>query len=136
MGKYDDIINMPHHVSDFHKPMPIRNRAAQFAPFAALTGHEDAIEEVERITELFSELSETEKNLISQKLNKALEFDLLVKITFFVPDRKKKGGKYKSLTGRIKKWEKTDQVLVMENGKNLPVEFISEIYIIKNDEDF
>ena len=73
MGKYDDIINLPHHVSDYHKPMPMRNRAALFAPFAALSGHDDAIAETRRITESFKELSDDEKTLVSRKLTYAIE---------------------------------------------------------------
>lgn len=131
MGKYDDIINMPHHVSDFHTPMPMRNRAAQFAPFAALTGHDDAIEEAIRQTENFLELSDEEKQNISHKLNYAIEKKIFVKINYFVPDSRKKGGHYKSLVGKIKKLDEFEYKIEMEDGIKLPVKFISEIYLKK-----
>lgn len=73
MGKYDDIINLPHHVSDYYKPMSMENRAAQFAPFAALTGHSEAIAETQRITEQIKELSDYEKTELSSKLSLILQ---------------------------------------------------------------
>lgn len=132
MGKYDNIINLPHHVSDYHKPMPMRNRAAQFAPFAALSGYENAIDETMRLTESFKELSDEEIDLLSRKLQYAIDNKSFIKITYFVPDKKKAGGAYKSLSGTIKKWEEVDNILIMKDGKKIPIEFISEIDIKGN----
>ena len=136
MGKYDDIINLPHHVSDYHRPMPMRNRAAQFAPFAALSGHEDAILETQRLTEKFKELSEEEINNLSRKLNYAVEKSSPIRLTYFVPDRRKVGGSYKSLEGTIKKWDEADNSLLMKDGTIISVNFISEIDIMDNIFDF
>ena len=86
MGKYDDIIDLPRHVSLYRKPMPMANRAAQFAPFAALNGHEEAIEETVRITERKKELSEEEISEISKGLSLAISEGLPLKIIFFCPD--------------------------------------------------
>ena len=135
MGKYDDIINLPHHVSDYHKPMPMKNRAAQFAPFAALSGHDESIAETIRLTEAFKELSENEKNLLSSKLNYAIENLSLTEITYFVPDLRKSGGSYKKVIGRIKKWYEYDNVLVLKEGSIIQIELISNINILdgKND---
>ncbi|MCH5243123.1 MAG: hypothetical protein J1F67_12030 [Muribaculaceae bacterium] len=136
MGKYDDIINLPHHVSDYHKPMPMANRAAQFAPFAALSGYEDAIYETSRLTEAFKELSDDEKNLLSRKLNYAIENLSLTEITYFVPDNTKAGGSYKSVTGRIKKWDEYDNTLVLRDGKIIRIDLISEINIKDSNIEF
>lgn len=127
MGKYDDIIHLPHYVSDYYKPMPMRNRAAQFAPFAALSGHDDAIRETQRLTETFKELSENEKNYLSDKLKSALEKMSIIQITYFIPDKIKKGGKYKNLSGTIKKWDEIENSITMEDGNIIPIRFISEI---------
>ena len=136
MGKYDDIINLPHHVSDYHKPMPMANRAAQFAPFAALSGYEDAIYETSRLTEAFKELSDDEKNLLSRKLNYAIENLSLTEITYFVPDKTKAGGSYKSTTGRIKKWDEYDNTLILRDGKIIRIDLISEINIKDSNIEF
>lgn len=129
MGKYDDIINLPHHVSDYHKPMPMAHRAAQFAPFAALSGHDDAIAETIRLTESFKELSEDEKNLLSRKLNYALENHSAVEITYFVTDKTKSGGFYSRVSGRIKKWDEYDNTLVLKEGNIIRIDLISQINI-------
>ena len=132
MGKYDDIINLPHHISDYHKPMSMINRAAQFAPFAALNGHDDAIEEAARTTESFKEISEEEKIYLSRKLKFAIENNSLVNIKFFVEDQNKSGGSYKKVMGNIKKWDELDNVLLMSDGLTIPIPYIYEIRIIKN----
>ena len=128
MGKYDDIINLPHHVSDYHKPMPMENRAAQFAPFAALSGHDEAIAETMRLTESFKEISEDEKELLSRKLNYALENNSIVEITFFIPDKTKTGGHYKRVAGRIKKLEEYN-TLILWDGSIIRIELVSDINI-------
>ena len=136
MGKYDDIINLPHHVSDYRKPMPMANRAAQFAPFAALSGHDDAMTETARITDLFKELSEVEKNMLSRKLNLAIKNHSLVAITYFVPDKIKAGGSYQKITQRIKKWEEYDNTLLLENSLKISVDLISDIVLKDNNIEF
>ena len=136
MGKYDDIINLPHHVSDYHQPMPMRNRAAQFAPFAALSGHDEAIAETIRRTESFKELSDDEKTLISRKLNYAIENLSLTEITYFIPDKTKAGGSYKKVTGRIKKWDEYDNTLVLRDGKIIRIDLISEINLKDSDIEY
>lgn len=129
MGKYDDIINLPHHVSDYHKPMPMSNRAAQFAPFAALSGHEEAIAEISRVTEPFQELTDEEKIRISKKLMIAIKNACKIKIKYFIPDKTKPGGSYKRLTTTVKKWNEYDRSLILGNGKIIPIDFISEVEI-------
>ena len=127
MGKYDDIINLPHHVSQVHKPMPMEKRAAQFAPFAALSGHDEAISETSRVTEDMKELSDIEITKISRKLNYALENKIPVKINYFVPDKSKTGGSYQITRGIIKKWDELENTLLMKDGNIIHLAFISEI---------
>ena len=97
LKKYDDIINLPHPVSKKHPQMPLLDRAAQFAPFAALTGYGEALTETARLTDTKIELDEGEIERINAKINYLidnLETAPTVEITYFVPDKKKKGGKY------------------------------------------
>ena len=130
MGKYDDIIHLPHHVSDYHLPMPMSHRAAQFAPFAALSGHDDAIAERIRTTEAFKELTDEEKNLLSGKMKYALEKQCRIEIKYFCKDKTKPGGAYKKISGIIKKWDEYDHTLVMRSGAIISIGMISEINIL------
>ena len=104
--KYDDIIDLPRHKSSTRPPMPREKRAAQFAPFAALTGHEEAVKETARLTDKKIELDETMKAILNEKL-KIIKRDLVkkpyVEITYFQPDKRKAGGYYYSINGRVKK---------------------------------
>lgn len=136
MGKYDDIINLPHHVSDYHKPMSMANRAAQFAPFAALSGHDEAIADVMRLTDSFKELAEDEKNILSRKLHYSVENLSSVEITYFVPDKNKSGGSYKKIKGKIKKWREIDRTIVLNDGMEILIDLISEINIKSENIEF
>ena len=102
--RYDDIIDLPHHTSKKHPRMPLLDRAAQFAPFAALTGHEAAIKETARLTEEEIELDENRKELLDlrlQQLQECLAEQPMVTVTYFKPDEKKAGGAYVSVTGVV-----------------------------------
>lgn len=104
--KYDDIINLPHHVSKKHLPMSVADRAAQFSPFAALTGYEDAIAETARQTTEKIPLSETEEELLNRRMNYLKEHiseHPKIKITYFKADKLKAGGAYLTKTGILKK---------------------------------
>ena len=129
MGKYDDIINLPHHVSDYHTPMPIENRAAQFAPFAALNGHDEAIAEIARLTEKRKDLSEEEITLLSKKLYYALEKEVEIKVKYFIPDNTKSGGNYQTVSGTIKKWNEIEQTLLMKDDIIIPINLIADIIL-------
>ena len=133
MGKYDDIIDLPHHVSDYHRRMTMENRAAQFAPFAALTGHEDALAETARETQEMKELSEIEINGISRKLHYAIENRIPVRITYFLPDKTKSGGTYREISGSIKKRDEISGTLIFEDSRVIPISFISDIVEIEVD---
>ena len=119
MGKYDDIINLPHHVSKVHPQMGMINRAAQFAPFAALSGYEDALDETARLTDAEIELSEGSIQEINDKLRflaEHLSDHIEATILYFVPDAKKAGGRYLSITGEIKKVKAFEQEIEMMDG--------------------
>ncbi len=126
MGNYDDIINMPHHVSTKHPKLSMKQRAAQFAPFAALVGYGDAVNETARFTEDRIELTSEEKSIINNKL-KELQNNQKVTVTYFVPDLKKSGGKYVTIIGNVKKIDKNNQYLVLTNKKEIPLNEIIEI---------
>lgn len=131
---YDDMINLPHHVSKTHPPMSIANRAAQFAPFAALTGYDEAIGETARLTDHKMELDEDHKAILDQKVQvilEEIETHSEVTVTFFQPDERKSGGVYKSVTAPLKKIDEYAHTLIMENGQVLPIE---DIYDIEREE--
>ena len=119
--KYDDIINLPHHVSKKHPQMSLHDRAAQFSPFAALTGHKAAINETARLTDEKQILSED----VIAKLNEQL--NLIVTITYFVPDDRKSGGAYISNTGVVKKINEYNHTVVLTDKTVIPIEQISEM---------
>lgn len=128
--KYDDIINLPHHVSSTRPHMSIEERAAQFSPFAALTGHEDAIKETARQTEREIILDENELEILDEKL-KAILSDKSdnknIKVVYYVPDENKNGGKYVECSGRVKRMDEYRHVLVMEDGTEINVGRIVDI---------
>ena len=117
---YDDIIHLPHHVSRNHPQMPLRDRAAQFAPFAALTGYEAAIGETARLTAERRELS----SQVAAELNRRLT-DLAarlpdrpeVTIEYFIPDERKAGGAYVSVTGVVRNISTAERTVTMERGE-------------------
>lgn len=131
-GKYDDIIGLPHPTPQNHIRMPLSSRAAQFAPFAALTGHSEAIKETARTTEQQIELDESMKELINDKLlllEQNFEEHPLVTIIFFFADKNKSGGSYISSTGFIKKFLKYEQTLIMSDDCTIPINDIFDIQI-------
>ncbi len=129
-NKYDDIINLPHYISKKHPQMSIEARAAQFAPFAALTGHSDAIRETARLTDERIEIDEDLKVIIDSKLQmiqKKISLKPKVSITYFVPDEKKKGGEYVTVVGNVKKIDKYNQTIVFTDNVIIPINEIIEI---------
>lgn len=132
MNKYKDIINLPHHVSKTRNPMSLYNRAAQFAPFAALTGYDEAIKEKARLTEQRIELSDEFKNILNQKLqilNKNINSHPKVTITYFELDNKKSGGVYKTISGNIKKIDEYNKKLIFLDKNELRFNEIHDIEI-------
>lgn len=122
MKKYDDIIHLPHHVSPRHPPMPLQARAAQFAPFAALSGHEDNIREAGRQTDDWVELGEDAGEELDAKLS-AIRAMVCPKarIVYFSPDRKKDGGEYRVEEGEIKKIDDIFGEITFKNGTQIAI---------------
>ena len=133
--RYDDIINLPHYQSKKRAHMSLEDRAAQFASFAALTGHEEAIEETARLTEKKIVLDEAAKEAISEKLfeiSQSLDKKWNVSITYFKPDRFKEGGAYLTDIGVVKKIDEVEKIVVMDNGMRVEIEGIIGVGIDKD----
>lgn len=127
---YEDIINLPHHISKKHRPMPREARAAQFAPFAALTGYESDVNEAARYTGKRRELREYETERLNRRINEiqdGIHGNTEVIITYFKPDEKKAGGEYLNIGGRVRKIDDYGRTLTLTSGASIPLDDISEI---------
>ena len=125
MKSYEDILHLPHHVSPVRQQMTMQERAAQFAPFAALTGHSAAIAETARQTEQRVELDEYEIDALNarlQHLAARLHERPQVSITYFQPDERKSGGSYVTAAGVVKKIDADHQRLLLVDGTRIPME--------------
>lgn len=130
MDKYDCIINLPHHVSSKRPQMPMMDRAAQFSPFAALTGYGDAIIETTRQTDEKVDMDEEAYAILNRKFRLLMEqIDELpeVGITYFEPDARKSGGAYLTATGTLKKIDEFERILVMSDGKKIRMDEVIDI---------
>ena len=130
MSKYEDIMDHPHHISKKRPQMSMHDRAAQFSPFAALTGYESAIEETARVTDRRVELDEYELQKLDEQLQEILEHITEhpeVNITYFMSDEKKEGGAYVTKKGCVKKLEKYEQRIVLLDGTKIEIPDIVEI---------
>ncbi len=126
---YEDIIDLPHHVSATRPHMTMPDRAAQFSPFAALTGYGDAVNETARRTDSRIELDEYEKAALNERLQ-VIADNLRcaeISVTYFLPDIKKSGGKYITLTGCVKKIDDYERVIVMQSNTRIPIDDIVAI---------
>ncbi len=129
-GPYDDIINLPHHVSATRPRMSRENRAAQFSPFAALTGHGDAVAETARLTDDRIELGESAAADLEMRLNMLAELagsKPEVTITHFRPDAKKDGGSYVATTGKVKRIDGYEHAIVLDSGEKIRIQDILDI---------
>ena len=123
-NRYDDIIGHPHHRSQNRPPMPIENRAAQFAPFAALSGHDEALEETARVTTSKIEITEEEKYEIARLLDLSLNRGLAVRISYFVKDQNKNGGEYKEIEGTVSKIDSYEKIIILESELQIDLDDI------------
>lgn len=127
---YDDIINLPHHVSATRPQMSRMDRAAQFSPFAALTGYDAAIKETGRLTDEKIEMDEEALDILNMKfqiLARSLDDEPEVTFTYFKPDERKAGGAYIDVTGKVKKVDDFERLIVMQNGTKMPMDDILNI---------
>ncbi len=131
--KYDDIINLPHHVSTKRGRMTMYDRAAQFSPFAALTGHDEAIEETARLTDRKAEIDEKTKSILNDKLrfiSENINKKPTVTITYFLADTLKSGGAYIKADGVVRKIDSVEKTVIMEDRRVIPV---CDIYDIEGE---
>lgn len=129
-SKYKDIIDLPHHQSLRRPRMAMIDRAAQFSPFAALTGHNDAIIETARLTDRKIELDEGTKSIIDEKIQMISDFLFekpTVTFTHFEPDIKKEGGTYLNTTGTVKKIDEFKREVILTDGRIILIEHIYDI---------
>ena len=127
---YDDIIHLPHHVSKTRPQMSLEDRAAQFSPFAALTGYDAAILETGRLTEEKSELGEETQAILDRKqryLAEIIDTKPEITVTYFVPDEKKSGGAYSTVTGFLKRIDEYERVLMLTDGRKIQLDAILDI---------
>lgn len=130
MNSYNDIINMPHHISGKHRPMS--GRAAQFAPFAALTGYDDCIEETSRLTDEKKELTPDIAAELEKKTAFLVETEQdspFVTIEYFVPDEKKSGGRYITVSGNFKRIDEYNNNMILTNGNKIPLDDIFRLEV-------
>ena len=127
---YDDIINLPRPVSKKHPPMPMAKRAAQFLPFAALSGFEGEIAETARLTQAAPELGEDALVALDEQLS-LLRQRLLdrpeITVTRFVPDEKKTGGRYETLTGTVRRLDEPNRALILSDGTRIDLDALVEL---------
>jgi len=130
---YEDIVNLPPHISKRHPQPSMMERAARFAPFAAITGYEEMVLEEARVTEERIDLDEGALSLLNEKLNMIQEFldeEPEITITYFEPDKKKSGGAYVSITGTVKRIDEYEHLVLMTDGKKIS---INEIYDLQGE---
>ena len=129
---YSDIIDMPRPEPKRHTRMPVGARAAQFAPFAALSGYASVIEEISRHTEEKPNLDESVKQKINRRLLSLKKYPdrfRTVRVEYFLPDSKKSGGSFETVTGQVEKVDDFDQTLILSNGISIPFDDILELVI-------
>ena len=132
-NNYDDIIALPHHRSERHPHMPLQDRAAQFAPFAALTGFGDAVDETARLTQERIDLTESERAQIDlqlQELDARLGEDPAVHIVYFRQDPLKDGGEYVTAVGRVRRLDRVRQTILLDDGTEV---YFTDIYALSGD---
>ena len=127
---YEDIIHLPHHVSATRPRMSLIDRAAQFSPFAALTGYDEAIKETGRLTDDRIELDENTRTALDIKqayLAENINIHPEISITYFLPDTKKDGGEYVTATGSLKRIDEYERMLIFMDGRKVPMDEIANI---------
>lgn len=133
LDRYQDMLDLPRPPSPSHAPMRRRDRAAQFAPFAALTGFGGVIRETGRLTDRRVELGESDRAELERTLNfldSQEEEHPAVQVAYFLPDARKEGGAYVTVTGRLKRIDQTKGMLLLQEGTQIPIRDIRSVGII------
>lgn len=133
--KYVPIIDLPHHTSTEHPRMSKEARAAQFAPFAALTGFEDLVKETGRSTDSQKELTEDRKSEIDLELHRLMLSGECSEIVYFVPDTRKSGGKYLKTVGRIVRFDEYERTVILEGGARIPIDRLIDLRPYKENDN-
>ena len=134
MRNYDDIINLSRPQYHDLPPMPIHDRAAQFSPFAALVGYDAAVEETARLTDSRREMEEDEINELNRQLselNKRLSERPRIRVTYFIRDRKKEGGRYASKIGNARTIDQAENRIIFTDGESVPVKDMYSVVFIE-----
>ena len=131
MSRYEDIINLPHHQSDKRPHMSNYERAAQFSPFAALTGFDDEINEAARLTDCCPQLTEEQLNSLDEAIQRISDLDKpLIAVTFFVPDVNKAGGSYRVYTGTLRFLDLGEGKLKFTDDTAIPLDDVVDVRVI------
>ncbi len=128
--KYADIINMPHHISPNRPRMSDIDRAAQFSPFSALTGYDSTVAEAGRLTSKKCEISEDVKTILNEKMQMIRDYlddKPFISVTYFVPDKRKDGGAYVTVSGVVKEISEYDRAIILNDKTSIPIEQICDI---------
>ena len=129
-NRYSDLLDLPHPTSPRHPRMPILDRAAQFAPFSALTGYDDAIEETARLTDSMLEMTEDRREQLDRQyqiLLVSVERHPQVEVTYFLPDTRKDGGAYRTVRGRLLRIDEVERIMQLENGQRIPLDAVCNL---------
>ena len=132
---YDDIINLPHYEPKHHPRMPMEARAAQFAPFAALTGYDSAIQESGRLTDSWIDMGQSANDELNRKmelLTSKIEEHPTVTIEFFLPDAHKSGGSYQTISGQVKRIDEFERIIELTDGNKIAIDTIKDINPLEN----
>ena len=128
--EYDDIIHLPHYEPKRHPRMPMAARAAQFAPFAAVTGHDAAIKEEGRITDSWTELGDTGNDELNRKMEQVITLlpqHPIVTIEYFLPDSNKSGGSYQAASGQVKRVDEFERMIELTDGRKIAIDMVRDI---------
>ena len=129
-GKYDDIINLPYYKSDKRPKMPLLDRAAQFSPFSALTGYDAAVIEAARVTDQQTELSDesrAELDRIQHLLEEIIDTEPFVTVTYFLPDDRKAGGKYRTVRSQLVRIDNSACTILLKTGESIPIASVTRL---------
>lgn len=132
MGDYDDIINLPHYEPKRHPRMSMMARAAQFAPFAAVAGHDAAIREEGRVTDEWTDIGESESKELDNKMALLITRQTenpMVTIEYFLPDSRKSGGTYQTISGNVRRIDDYERIIELADGRKIPIAVIKDIEI-------
>jgi hypothetical protein len=130
MGEYDDIIHLPHYEPKRHPRMPMAARAAQFAPFAAVAGHDAAIREEGRITDSWTELGDTGNEELNRKMEQLITLlpqHPTITIEYFLSDSHKSGGSYQSVSGHVKHVDEYERMIELMDGRKIAIDMVKDI---------